>query len=218
MSKNLTPLQTPNSPRKTKNFKVGHAGTLDPLATGLLVLCTGNFTKKISEIQGAEKEYTGTFTIGSITDSYDLETEVSTGKNYSHVTKELINEIAKKFIGKQLQTPPSHSAVKIDGIRAYVNARKGIAVEMIPKEVDIKEIEIMAIDLPRIDIRVVCSKGTYIRSLAHDFGKELGCGAHLSSLCRNRIGDYLLKDAHTMDEFMRKYSSEISFPEQIVSD
>ena len=168
--------QTPNYKLPTKNYKVGHAGTLDPLATGLLVLCTGSFTKKISEIQGAEKEYTGTFTIGSITDSYDLETEVSAEKNYSHITEELIIKAVKKFTGKQFQTPPAHSAVKIGGIRAYTKARKGEDVEIAAKEVDINEFEIVAIDLPRIDIRVVCSKGTYIRSLAHDFGKELECG------------------------------------------
>ncbi len=207
--------QINNSRPKTKNFKVGHAGTLDPLATGLLVLCTGNFTKKISDIQRAEKEYTGSFTLGSTTPSYDLETEVSERKSYGHVTEELIRKTAEKFTGKQFQTPPAHSAVKIGGVRAYTKARKGEIVEITPKEVDIKEFEIIAIDLPRIDIRVVCSKGTYIRSLANDFGKELGCGAHLSALCRTRIGDFLLKDSFPMEDFIGKYSPETNFSEEM---
>ncbi|MCX6290652.1 MAG: tRNA pseudouridine(55) synthase TruB [Bacteroidetes bacterium] len=200
--------QSPGSGKKNQLAKVGHAGTLDPLATGLLVVCTGNFTKKISEIQAAEKEYTGTITIGATTPSYDLETEIDSTADFSFVTEELIKATAQKFTGTQLQIPPAHSAVKIDGQRAYDKARKGEVVELKPKEVIISDFEITRIDLPHIYIRVVCSKGTYIRSLAHDFGKELGCGAHLSSLVRTRIGEFLLKNALTMDDFILKYRSE----------
>jgi tRNA pseudouridine55 synthase len=209
-----TAQQSKVSGLKPKHIKVGHAGTLDPLATGLLILCTGSFTKKIAEIQGADKEYTGCFTIGSTTPSYDLETEKSESVNYNYVTNELIRDTAKKFTGVQMQFPPAHSAVKIGGVRAYTKARKGESVELIPKEVNIKEFEITSINLPQIHIRVVCTKGTYIRSLAHDFGKELGCGAHLSALSRTRIGEYLLKDALTVDDFILKYSLENDFSKE----
>ena len=193
---------------KPKNFKVGHAGTLDPLATGLLIICTGTLTKNISEVQLAEKEYTGTFVIGQVTPSYDLETEISESKAFDHITDEQILKTAEKFTGKQFQTPPAHSAVKIKGVRAYEKARKGIELEIAPKEIEIKQFEITSIDLPYIYIRVVCSKGTYIRSLAHDFGKELGCGAYLSALTRTRIGNYLLSNALTIEQFCTQYSAE----------
>src|SRR6188768_4230762 len=169
--------------------KIGHAGTLDPLATGLLILCTGKMTKKISEIQDAEKEYTGTFTLGATTPSYDLETEISEQQDISSLTEDLIRETAKKFIGEIPQFPPPHSAVKIGGKRAYDLARKGEVFELKSKMIVIKEFDIIKIDLPIISFRVVCGKGTYIRSLAHDFGKALGCGAFLSALCRTRIGN-----------------------------
>jgi len=211
----LTPSGSPG--KKKSWLKVGHAGTLDPLATGLLIICTGGLTKKIAEIQGAEKEYTGTITIGSTTPSFDLETETSEPVDYEHVTESQILETAKNFTGKQMQTPPAHSAVKVGGIRAYTKARSGETVEIKPKEIDIKAFEITSIALPRIYIRVVCSKGTYIRTLAHDFGAVLGCGAHLSSLCRTRIGTYLLKNALTMEDFISQYSAETKLPEEIRS-
>jgi tRNA pseudouridine55 synthase len=211
----LTPPGRPG--KKSPWLKVGHAGTLDPLATGLLIVCTGGLTKKISEIQGAEKEYTGTITIGSTTASFDLETETSEPVSYAHVTESQILETAKKFTGKQMQTPPAHSAVKVGGVRAYTKARNGESVEIKPKEVDIREFEITGIDLPHIYIRVVCSKGTYIRTLANDFGTVLGCGAHLSSLCRTRIGTYFLKNALIMEDFISQNSAETKLSEEIGS-
>jgi tRNA pseudouridine55 synthase len=202
---------------KVQKVKVGHAGTLDPLATGLLILCTGKMTKRISEIQDAEKEYVATITIGSTTASYDLETELSEAVDYSYVTEEMIRKAVEKFTGKILQTPPAHSAVKVNGVRAYEKARKGETVDIKPKEVHITEFEITAIELPKINARIVCTKGTYIRSLAHDFGRELGCGAHLSSLCRTRIGNYLLKDAFLMDDFIKKHQSKGNLSAEIAS-
>ncbi len=184
--------------------KIGHAGTLDPLATGLLILCTGAMTKKISEIQDAEKEYTGTFSLGATTASYDLETEVTEQRDISHITEELVHQTSKKFIGEILQTPPQHSAVKIGGRRAYAMARNEEVFELKPKKLTITEFEIVKIELPLVHFRVVCSKGTYIRSLANDFGRELGCGAFLASLCRTRIGTFLLKDALDPSQFSRK--------------
>lgn len=213
----LTSSLRSTNPGLRTNVKVGHAGTLDPLATGLLILCTGKMTKRISQIQDAEKEYTGSFIIGSTTASYDLETEIREVQDHAHITEQMILDTAKKLTGKILQTPPAHSAVKIGGVRAYTKARKGELVEIKPKEVDIREFEITAIDLPRIDVRVVCTKGTYIRSLANDFGKELGCGAHLSSLCRTRIGTFLLKDSFLMEDFISQYQSENNFREEIAS-
>ncbi len=196
--------------------KVGHAGTLDPLATGLLILCTGKFTKKINEYQAREKEYTGTFTIGSTTPTYDLESEPENVKDYSFVTKELIDETTKQFVGDIMQVPPTHSAVKRNGKPAYVLARKGIDVVLDPRPVTIKEFEITSIDLPAIGFRVVCSTGTYIRSLAHDFGKALGCGAHLSKLCRTRIGEFTLNDARSLEqtlEWVREIKSSEGIPD-----
>jgi tRNA pseudouridine55 synthase len=177
--------------------KVGHAGTLDPLATGLLILCTGTFTKKINEFMAREKEYTGSFAIGATTPTYDLESEPSDFKAYDNIIPELIKETAKKFTGTIEQVPPIHSAIKKDGRPAYQMARKGQEVRLEPRKIFIKEFEITAIDLPRIDFRVVCSTGTYIRSLAYDFGQALGCGAYLSSLCRTRIGEFTLENALT---------------------
>ena len=215
--KRAATVSEPQATNSKLKIKVGHAGTLDPLATGLLILCTGSLTKKISEIQNAEKEYTGSFTIGSSTPSYDLETELSEPVSFDHVTEKLIFETSEKFKGKQMQIPPAHSAVKVNGIRAYQKARSGQAIDLQPKEVFIKEFEISAIDLPRINIRVVCAKGTYIRSLAHDFGRALGCGAHLSALCRTRIGDYALKDSLTIEDFMNKYSTETASVSETMS-
>jgi tRNA pseudouridine55 synthase len=180
--------------------KVGHAGTLDPLATGLLIICTGKFTKRINEFMVAEKEYTGTFTVGAITATYDLESEPQDFKDYSTVTNDLIPETTKKFMGEILQVPPIHSAIKKDGRRVYELARQGKEVKLEARRITIKEFEITGIELPVISFRVVCTTGTYIRSLANDFGQALGCGAYLSSLCRTRIGDFSLTAAMTIEE------------------
>lgn len=180
--------------------KIGHAGTLDPLATGLLIVCTGKMTKKINDFMGMEKEYTGSLVIGQTTPSYDLETEVSSAVDISHISTNQIYETTKLFIGSIQQMPPMHSAIKVNGKRAYELARKGEEVELKKREVEIKEFEITSIQLPRIDFRVVCSKGTYIRSLAHDFGAALGVGAHLTALCRTRIGDFSLINAESIEE------------------
>jgi tRNA pseudouridine55 synthase len=179
--------------------KVGHAGTLDPLATGLLILCTGKFTKRINEFMAQEKEYTGTITLGSVTPTYDLESKPQDNKEYSHITVQQILEATKKFTGEIMQVPPAHSAIKKDGIRMYERARKGIDVVLEPRRVIIKEFEIVSVSMPVVHFRVVCSTGTYIRSLAFDFGKELGCGGHLSSLCRTRIGSFSLDQSLTME-------------------
>ena len=185
---------------KLKLRKIGHAGTLDPLATGLLILCTGKMTKQIETFQAQEKEYTGTFVIGKTTPSFDLETEVDFENDIDHITEEAIHSAIHKFIGDIEQIPPVFSAVKIDGKRAYKSARKGEDVKMRPRQVVIPEFEITGIDLPNVHFRIVCSKGTYIRSIARDFGEALGVGAYLSVLCRTRIGEYLLKDAKEIEE------------------
>lgn len=187
---------------ETRTKKVGHAGTLDPLATGLLILCTGKLTKKIDEYQAQEKEYTGTITLGATTPSYDLETEIDATFDTSNITLDAIHAATKQFIGRILQLPPQHSAKKVNGERAYHIARRGEIAPVVAKEVQISEFEIVGVDLPKVDFRVVCGKGTYIRSLAHDFGKVLNSGAHLSSLCRTRIGGFKLEDAWHMDEFV----------------
>ncbi|EDO27406.1 predicted protein, partial [Nematostella vectensis] len=174
-------------------IKVGHAGTLDPLASGLLIICTGKQTKNISEYQGQVKEYTGTFTIGSTTPSYDLETEVNQTFSTTHITKELIHKTTEQFIGSIQQQPPIFSALKKDGKRLYELARKGETTEIPTREITISEFEITSIDRLKIDFRVVCSKGTYIRSLANDFGKALQSGAHLSALRRTKIGNFSVK-------------------------
>ncbi|QOI98364.1 MAG: tRNA pseudouridine(55) synthase TruB [Flammeovirgaceae bacterium] len=180
---------------KLKIKKIGHAGTLDPLATGLLIICTGKMTKRIEEFMGLEKEYTGTLILGQTTPSHDLETPVSEKRELSHLTERVIRETAKKFTGTILQTPPAHSAIRIGGKRAYVLARKGKDPALQPREVLIKDFTITTINLPAVQFKVVCSKGTYIRSLVRDFGDTLGVGAHLSQLCRTRIGTYQLADA-----------------------
>lgn len=184
-----------------KRIKVGHAGTLDPLASGLLIICTGKFTKKIDSYQGLEKEYTGTFTLGSTTPSFDLETEPDKTYPTEHITEALIKETAEKFIGDIEQTPPVYSAIKIDGKRAYQYARKNQDVKIKSKIVNISEFEITEIKMPVLKFRVVCSKGTYIRSLANDFGIKIKSGAHLSSLKRTRIGDFKLEDSLEIDTF-----------------
>lgn len=191
--------------RKIRNLirikKVGHAGTLDPLATGLLIICTGKFTKKINEYMAQEKEYTGTFTLGATTPTYDLESEPEKYKDISSISQEDIFNATKQFIGEIMQVPPAHSAIKIDGKRVYELARQGKEVKIDPRKITIKEFEITKIEMPVVSFKVVCSTGTYIRSLAHDFGAALGCGAYLSSLCRTRIGEHKLEDAKTMSEW-----------------
>lgn len=184
-----------------KTKKVGHAGTLDPLATGLLIICTGKFTKKINEYMAQEKEYIGTFTLGATTPTYDLESEPENFRTYQHLTIDDIQNATKKFIGEIDQVPPIHSAIKKDGKRVYELARRGVDVKLDPRKITIKEFEVDASNLPVVKFRVVCSTGTYIRSLANDFGEALGCGAHLSSLCRTRIGGFLLKDAMSIVDF-----------------
>ncbi|UWY28918.1 tRNA pseudouridine(55) synthase TruB [Flavobacterium sp. TR2] len=178
-----------------KKFKIGHAGTLDPLATGLLLICTGKFTKKISELQGQAKEYTGTFYIGATTPSYDLETEIDQTFPTEHIDEALIYETVKQFLGEIDQKPPIFSAIKKDGVRLYEHARAGESIEIESRKTTIHEFEITRIALPEVDFRVVCSKGTYIRSLAYDYGKAMNSGSHLTVLRRTKIGDYDVKNA-----------------------
>ncbi len=187
-----------------KKFKIGHAGTLDPLATGLLIVCTGKFTKTITEIQAQTKEYTGTITIGVTTPSYDLETEVNATFPISHITESLIMATAQQFVGEIDQKPPVFSAIKKDGIRLYEHARAGEEVEIAARKTTIYEFEITRIHLPEIDFRVQCSKGTYIRSLAYDFGLALQSGAYLSALRRTKIGGYDVKDGVTPEDFEKQ--------------
>jgi len=177
-----------------KKFKIGHAGTLDPLATGLLLVCTGKFTKRITELQGQAKEYTGTFYIGATTPSYDLETEIDHTFPTEHIDSALIHETVKQFLGEIDQKPPIYSAIKKDGVRLYEHARAGETVEIASRKTTIHEFEITRIALPEIDFRVVCSKGTYIRSLAFDFGKAMQSGSHLTALRRTKIGNYDVKN------------------------
>lgn len=195
--------------RKTfniKKIKVGHAGTLDPLATGLLVICTGKMTKQINIFQGQGKEYTGTITLGSTTPSYDLETEIDQTFPTNHITERLIHDTTKLFIGDIEQRPPVFSAIKKDGKRLYEFARAGEDVEVKTRTVRISEFEITKIDDNNLDFRVVCSKGTYIRSLAHDFGKALNSGAHLSALRRTKIGDFQVENAQSIEAFIDELS------------
>ena len=184
-----------------KKFKIGHAGTLDPLATGLLIICTGKFTKKITEIQAQAKEYTGTITIGATTPSYDLETEVNATFPTEHITEALILETTKQFIGEIDQKPPVFSAIKKDGKRLYEHARAGEEIEIASRKTTIYEFEITRIALPEIDFRVKCSKGTYIRSLAFDFGNALNSGGHLTALRRTKIGDYSVANGVLPEDF-----------------
>lgn len=177
-----------------KKFKIGHAGTLDPLASGLLIICTGKFTKRIPELQGQIKEYTGTITVGATTPSYDLETEINETFPTDHITEELIDQTRLQFIGEVDQFPPIFSALKKDGKRLYEHARAGEEVEIQSRKIEITEFEITRIALPEINFRVVCSKGTYIRSLAFDFGKALQSGGHLSALRRTKIGDFSVEN------------------------
>jgi tRNA pseudouridine55 synthase len=187
-----------------KKIKEGHAGTLDPLATGLLVICTGKFTKKISEFQSQVKEYTGTITLGATTPSYDLETEINQTFPIDHITEEMIKTTTSKFIGLIQQTPPVFSALKKDGKRLYEYAREGKEVEIKSREIEITEFEITEIKFPNINFRIVCSKGTYIRSLAHNFGAALNSGSYLSALKRTKIGDFEVVKAISPENFVTK--------------
>jgi len=181
--------------------KVGHAGTLDPLATGLLIICTGKFTKKINEYMAREKEYTGTFTLGATTPTYDLESKPENFKSLDNISEGKIKSATKSFLGEIMQVPPAHSAIKVEGKRVYELARKGKEVKLEPRKLFVREFEITAIELPVVHFRVVCSTGTYIRSLANDFGEALMCGAYLSSLRRTRIGEFKIEDAFSMEGF-----------------
>ena len=193
---------------KLKKIKVGHAGTLDPLATGLLILCTGNETKNIDSYQAQIKEYTGIFTIGATTPSYDLETTIDKTFDISHITPSLIEETRKQFIGTIQQKPPIFSAIKHDGKRLYDLARKGETAEIKSREITIFEFEITKIEMPNLHFRAVCSKGTYIRSLAFDFGKALNSGAYLSALRRTKIGEFSVDNAFSVESFIKKLSVE----------
>ena len=186
-----------------KKIKVGHAGTLDPLATGLLIICCGKMTKSINNFSAMNKTYTGKITIGSTTPSYDLETKPNVHYPIDHINEKLILKTAKKFVGKIFQTPPMFSAIKKDGVRLYNLARQGKEIKIDKREVSIDSFEIISFNLPEISFNVNCSKGTYIRSIAHDFGKELNSGAHLSELRRIKIGDYSVKDSVKVMDFIR---------------
>jgi len=187
-----------------KKIKVGHAGTLDPLASGLLILCTGKMTKSIEEFMGQEKEYTGTFTLGSTTPSYDLETEVDNTFPTDHITEELLHTTLNQFVGTIDQYPPVFSALKKDGKRLYEFAREGIEVEIPARKVNIRSFELTQKVIPKVDFKVICSKGTYIRSLANDYGKALNSGAHLSALRRTRIGEFNIEHAISIEDFEKQ--------------
>lgn len=188
--------------RNTTKAKIGHAGTLDPLATGLLICCTGKMTKKINEYQAQEKEYTGTFTLGAVTPTCDLESEPEQHKDTAGIDEALLHATTGRFMGEQQQLPPIHSAIKQNGKPIYHLARKGVEVKVEPRRIFIREFELTKIEMPVVFFRVVCSTGTYIRSLANDFGAALGCGGYLSSLCRTRIGDFKLEDAVEVSAFI----------------
>lgn len=188
------------------HLKIGHAGTLDPLATGLLIICTGKKTKEISSFQDLNKEYTGTFFIGATTPCYDKEKEVNQHFDTAHITKELVLETAKTFIGKQEQVPPMFSAIRVNGKRVYELAREGKEIELKARTIEILEFEITKYELPFVDFRICCTKGTYIRSIARDFGLALNSGAYLDALCRTKIGNFDVKNAHSPEEYLATVS------------
>jgi tRNA pseudouridine55 synthase len=189
------------SAKNIRKIKVGHAGTLDPLADGLLIVCSGRFTKRIDEIQGQIKVYTGELTLGGTTPSYDKETEIDEVFETSHITEELIHSTCKEFEGKIMQKPPIYSALKREGKRLYQHAREGTTVKIESREVEVQSLKITSIQMPTITFEVICSKGTYIRSLAYDYGKSINSGAHLSKLTREKIGNFSLEDAISIDSF-----------------
>lgn len=188
----------------TKIMKVGHAGTLDPLATGLLIICTGKFTKQINDYMGMTKEYTGSLVLGATTASYDLEQEPENFKSIDAITELAIQTATQQFIGTILQMPPQHSAIKKDGKRLYESARQGIEVKIDPRQIIIEQFEITKVDLPTVEFRVVCSTGTYIRSLVHDFGQALGVGAYMSALRRTKIGAFNVQDAMQWEDLEKE--------------
>ena len=190
-----------------KKLKVGHAGTLDPLASGLLIVCTGKFTKRISELQGQAKIYTGDITLGGTTPSYDLETEIDTKFETNHITETLVKETTEQFIGEIEQKPPIFSALKRGGERLYEKARRGESFEIQARKVSVHSFDIKTIEMPKVSFEIKCSKGTYIRSIAYDFGTALKSGAHLSKLCRTAIGDYQLVDALDVSDFEKQLNS-----------
>tara|TARA_S200000501_G_scaffold83622_1_gene75892 strand:- start:1229 stop:1927 length:699 start_codon:yes stop_codon:yes gene_type:complete len=198
--------------KKIKNIlkckKVGHAGTLDPLATGLLIICTGKNTKKINDIQNQDKVYTGEFILGKSTPSHDLETEFNSQKDIKNISSDRIEEVSKRFVGEQLQRPPKFSAVKINGKRAYEYARDNEEIKIKEKNININEFKITEYNLPNISFKISCTKGTYIRSIARDFGEKLGCGAVLSKLRRTEIGNYNVKDAFKVNDLADKLKKE----------
>lgn len=199
---------TLRSALKIKKIKVGHAGTLDPLADGLLIVCTGKFTKRINEFQSQEKEYTAEFTLGATTPSFDLETEIDQRFSIEHIKLDMIQSVAESLTGEIMQTPPIYSAIKQDGKRLYEHARKGEVVKVKERIVHVSTFEITNVELPKVELRIVCSKGTYIRSLAQSFGEKLNSGAHLSQLTRTRIGNFELSQAIDVQEFIDSFSSE----------
>lgn len=198
-----------------KRFKVGHAGTLDPLATGVLLVCTGRATKRIAELQDGMKEYVAEITFGATTPSYDLEKEIDATYPWEHITPELIAETLPKFQGHVMQVPPVFSAVKVDGKRAYNYARKGKEVEIKAKPLEIKELEVLNWEAPKLTLRVLCSKGTYIRALARDLGEAMNSGAHLTALRRTRVGDYTIDDAMSLDQALELIKEgPVEFPDE----
>lgn len=197
-----------------KKFKVGHAGTLDPLATGVLIICTGRATRDIERLQAGTKEYIATIQLGATTPSFDLETEIDATYPVEHISEEMVRDVLPRFRGHIMQVPPVYSAVKIDGKRAYKYARKGTEVELKAKSLVIEELEMLPSQLPELKLRIVCSKGTYIRALTRDIGVALGSGAHLTALCRTRVGAIRLEDCLSVDEAVRKISEcEVTYPE-----
>ncbi len=191
-----------------KKMKIGHAGTLDPLATGLLIIVTGKMTKQAEAMQNLDKEYTGTITLGAVTDSYDKETELRDLKDLSGITNEKILAVAAAFNGEQEQAPPQYSSVKVSGVRAYQYARQGDVIELKKRNIVIHDLLITSIQLPEVQFKVHCSKGTYIRSLAHDMGQALGCGGYLSSLCRTKVGTFDIADAILLGDFLRSIGAK----------
>lgn len=191
-----------------KKFKVGHAGTLDPLATGVLIVCTGRATRKITELQEGMKEYVAEVTLGATTPSFDLETEIDANFPYEHIDRELIDSVLPRFVGRVMQVPPVFSAVKVDGKRAYSLARKGKEVELKAKPLEIRELEVISWEAPVLTIRVLCSKGTYIRALARDLGQALGSGAHLTALRRTRVGDISVDKCWTIDQALEHIAND----------
>jgi tRNA pseudouridine55 synthase len=187
-----------------KKIKVGHAGTLDPLASGLLIVCTGKFTKRISEIQGQEKIYTGAITLGGTTPSYDLESDIDATFETQHITRQLIQEVTSQFIGEIDQKPPIFSALKRGGERLYKKARRGEKIEIESRKVNVHTFDITTIEMPKLSFEIKCSKGTYIRSIAHDFGAALNSGGHLTKLCRTAIGDYKLSEGINIETFEKQ--------------